>query len=91
MRCIPSQFLYELGPDFEEKLDDCTGDRESFDPDDGEAPTMLRPGQAVRHRSFGVGTVTQFIDMGADSIAVVRFKSGQTKALMLKYAGLSAL
>jgi DNA helicase-2/ATP-dependent DNA helicase PcrA len=46
-------------------------------------------GELVRHKSFGLGRVKEFIDMGENSVVVVKFNSGQTKTLMLKYAGLS--
>jgi len=47
------------------------------------------PGQLVRHESFGLGRVEEFIDMGENSVVVVKFENGQTKSLMLKYADLS--
>ena len=86
LRTIPSRFLFELGTDFEEALD-----QDQCSCDDGFTQTIQQfiPGRLVRHKLFGLGTVTEFIDMGADSIVVVKFSSGQTKSLMLKYAGLS--
>ena len=51
----------------------------------------FKEGQLVRHPSFGLGTVEQFVDMGENSIVVVRFNTGQTKTLMLKYANLSKI
>jgi len=45
-------------------------------------------GQLVKHKSFGLGRVEQFIDMGPNSIIIIRFNTGQTKSLMLKYANL---
>jgi ribosomal 30S subunit maturation factor RimM len=44
--------------------------------------------QLVRHSSFGLGRVREFIEMGENSIVVVKFNSGQTKSLMVKYADL---
>jgi len=46
-------------------------------------------GQLVRHKIFGLGRVKEFIDMGENSVVVVNFNAGQTKTLMVKYAGLS--
>jgi DNA helicase-2/ATP-dependent DNA helicase PcrA len=45
-------------------------------------------GQVVRHRVFGRGQVKEFIDMGENSVVVVKFNSGQIKSLMVKYANL---
>ena len=63
--------------------------------DDAESQEIQQPalekGDLVRHDSFGLGTVREFIDMGEDSIAVVKFNTGQTKSIMLKYASLSKI
>ena len=48
-------------------------------------------GELVRHECFGLGRVKEFIDMGENSIVAVEFNTGQTKTLMLKYAGLSKI
>jgi len=42
----------------------------------------------VRHDFFGLGRVKEFIDMGENSVVVVRFNTGQTKTLMIKFADL---
>lgn len=42
--------------------------------------------ELVSHAKFGLGRVKEYLDLGADSIVVVKFNSGQTKSLMLKYA-----
>lgn len=44
--------------------------------------------ELVEHSKFGLGRVKEYLDLGADSIVVVKFNSGQTKSLMLKYAKL---
>ncbi len=82
LRTIPSQFLFELGIDFAESAQE--NDTAPYDTQDAFAA-----GELVRHKSFGLGRVKEFIDMGENSVVVVDFKSGQTKTLMLKYAGLS--
>ena len=46
------------------------------------------PGQIVEHEQFGLGQVKEYLDLGEDSLVVVRFNSGNTKSLMLKYAKL---
>ncbi|UCF00338.1 MAG: UvrD-helicase domain-containing protein [Planctomycetota bacterium] len=84
LRTIPSQFLFELGINFAELTQE----------DDGFSVITqydFNPGQMVQHGSFGLGTVTEFIDMGENSIVVVKFNTGQTKSLMLKYANLSKI
>jgi len=85
LRTIPSQFLFELGVDFTEQVE-----QDEYNEDDTSRPGPdLKPGQLVRHDIFGLGRVQKFSDMGENSVAVVRFNSGQTKTLMLKYANLS--
>jgi DNA helicase-2/ATP-dependent DNA helicase PcrA len=87
LRTIPSEFLYELG------IDDDQDDDEDEDEDDDGRQTVPRfdPGQIVSHKSLGRGTVQQFVDIGQNSIVVVKFSTGLTKSLMVKYAGLSKL
>jgi len=82
LRTIPSQFLFELGIDFAESAQE--NDTAPYDTQDAFAA-----GELVRHKSFGLGRVKEFIDMGENSVVVVDFNSGQTKTLMLKYANLS--
>jgi DNA helicase-2/ATP-dependent DNA helicase PcrA len=81
LRTIPSQFLFELGIDFAE-----SSQEHGLEARDTLA---FAAGELVRHKSFGLGRVKEFIDMGENSVVVVKFNSGQTKTLMLKYAGLS--
>ncbi len=85
LRTIPSQFLFELGQDLIEQAQEnrYCDDNENISQIDFEA------GQLVRHKTFGLGRVKEFIDMGENSVVVVEFDSGQTKSLMVKYAGLS--
>ena len=89
LRTIPSQFLFELGTDF-------TGLAQENNISSDIPQYAIRntqydfaPGLLVRHRFFGLGTVKEFIDMGENSVVVIRFNTGQTKTLMLKYADLS--
>ena len=88
LRTIPSQFLYELGI----KLVD-TVEEEQYFYDEADAQTVpnFAPGQLVRHKFFGLGTIKEFIDMGENSIVTVEFNKGQTKTLMLKYADISKM
>ncbi|OHB75611.1 MAG: hypothetical protein A2Z25_14740 [Planctomycetes bacterium RBG_16_55_9] len=85
MRTVRSPFLFELGIDLTEQS-------EEYECDEDETIEIVpefEPGQLVRHVTFGLGRIKKFTDLGANSIAVVRFNSGQTKTLMLKYANLS--
>jgi DNA helicase-2/ATP-dependent DNA helicase PcrA len=89
LRTIPSQFLFELGTDF-------TGLAQENNISSDIPQYAIRntqydfaAGQMVRHRFFGLGTVKEFIDMGENSVVVVKFNTGQTKTLMLKYADLA--
>ncbi len=92
LRTIPSRFLFELGCSFTEPADhDDDYDHEDHEQDQpGRGPPSARftAGQLVQHESFGLGRVKEFIDIGENSIVVVKFNTGQTKSLMLKYTDL---
>ena len=101
LRTISSQFLFELGIDSAEPVtesqsqpaeaDDVVDSNSSVIPAEAgiHCPTpTFTTGQVVRHRIFGRGQVKEFIDMGENSVVVVKFNSGQTKSLMVKYANL---
>jgi len=90
LRTIPSQFLFELGCTFDEQpFDD---DEDDFDDQGYEelarstSTARFAVGQLVSHRSFGLGRVTEFVDIGENSTVTVKFNTGQTKSLMIKYA-----
>jgi DNA helicase II / ATP-dependent DNA helicase PcrA len=53
--------------------------------------SLFKTGQMVRHKTFGIGQVKSFVDMGADSVVAVKFNTGQTKSLLLKYANLEKI
>ena len=90
LRTIPSQFLFELGCGFDEQItrqDDYDPDDEEHNPSgDARRTARFDKGQLVRHEFFGLGRVKEFIDIGRDSIVVVKFNTGQTKSLLLQYA-----
>lgn len=93
LRTIPSQFLFELGRDITEQSEENESySAECLSAEDNNQISQVIPhfeaGQMVRHKSFGLGRVQKFIDMGEDSIVVVKFNTGQTKSLMVKYADL---
>lgn len=94
LRTIPSQFLYELGIDFTDHT--MQAEYEDVDEDiteeyGNQAVSEFVTGQLVRHEIFGLGRVKEFMDMGDNSIVVVKFNTGQTKSLMVKYAGISKI
>jgi len=94
LRTIHSQFLEELGIE-PARLD--TEQQAWYSPDDddnartGAHPPKFVTGQKVRHECFGPGKVEEFIDMGENSVVVVKFNTGQTKSLLVKYADLSEI
>jgi DNA helicase-2/ATP-dependent DNA helicase PcrA len=89
LRMIPSQFLFELGTDFTglAQENNISSDIPQYAIRDTQYD--FAAGQMVRHKFFGLGTVKEFIDTGENSVVVVRFNTGQTKTLMLKYADLA--
>lgn len=92
LRTIPSQFLFELGGGVEEHTQDRDYDYDDIDEDqnaESESIADFSPGQLVRHDAFGLGRVEKFVDMGANSVISIKFNSGQTKSLMVKFANLS--
>jgi DNA helicase-2/ATP-dependent DNA helicase PcrA len=99
LRTIPSQFLYEIGANFihqvpapEEEAQECrlpAAPRSQPAPTAPARPALYHPGELVRHKTFGVGRVKKFVDMGANSVIVISFNSGQTKSLLLQYADLT--
>jgi DNA helicase-2/ATP-dependent DNA helicase PcrA len=88
LRTIPSRFLLEVG----REITGQTEDNELNDYDGQyykQSESQYLPGQLVRHKSFGLGRIRKFVDMGKNSVVVVRFNTGQTKSLMVQYANLS--
>jgi DNA helicase-2/ATP-dependent DNA helicase PcrA len=90
LRTIPSEFLFELGIDFTEQArqDDFEIDADNTYNDTSQITPHFKPGQLVRHNKFGLGRIKQFNDMGENSVVIIKFNSGQTKSLMVKYADL---
>ena len=88
LRTIPSPFLFELGIEFN---DTPVENHYQYDDSTSQDVPQLAPNQMVRHKKFGLGTIEEFIDMGQNSVVVVKFNSGQTKSLMLKYAPLKII
>jgi len=84
LRSTPSKFLFEIG---QEIIEQAVEENRYYDNNDDNSQTSphFEAGQLVRHKSFGLGTVQKFIDMGEESIVVVKFNTGQTKSLMVKY------
>ncbi len=84
LRTISSQFLFELGQEITEQ----TREKEYYDDQENHTSSGFDPGQLVRHQSFGLGRVKEYINMGENSVVVVQFNTGYTKTLMVRYAGL---
>jgi DNA helicase-2/ATP-dependent DNA helicase PcrA len=100
IRSTPSQFLYEIGFEGESNIFDSDWGvdqtQTAYTPKPKLKPKS-KPGQAylvdelVEHKKFGLGRIKEYLDLGEDSIVVVRFNSGKTKSLMVKYAKLTKL
>ncbi|MBL7214738.1 MAG: UvrD-helicase domain-containing protein [Phycisphaerae bacterium] len=98
IRSTPSQFLYEIGFEGEsDAFDSGWGEPNDFDNFASSLVSKKKPGQLyavnelVEHSKFGLGRVKEYLDLGEDSIVVIRFNSGKTKSLMVKYAKLNSL
>jgi len=100
LRTIPSQFLFELGSGFVHEVpepdDESCPSRSQpapkstpFSSETAQRPAPFVPGELVRHKTFGLGRVKKFVDMGANSVIMISFNSGQTKSLLLQYAELT--
>jgi DNA helicase-2/ATP-dependent DNA helicase PcrA len=95
IRSVPSPFLYEIG--FGGETVQFQEDRQEHPkdyPDEISEPLGPQGGgfqinELVSHPKFGSGRVKEFVNLGPDSIVVVKFNSGQTKSLMVKYANLT--
>jgi DNA helicase-2/ATP-dependent DNA helicase PcrA len=89
-RGIPSQFLYDIeaGSVLYESKE--TNDYEE-DSQINQAQAGFTPGDLVKHEIFGFGRIKEFVDMGENSVVVIKFDTGQIKTLMLKYADLSRI
>ena len=82
---VPSRFLEEIPQEFLTfEAGSSLGERyEGPEDDDG-----LKVGARVRHPQFGVGQIQDIEGEGEDLKAVVLFRGGQKKTLMVRYAGL---
>jgi DNA helicase II / ATP-dependent DNA helicase PcrA len=92
VRTIPSQFLFEIGAEISRPqmphIDEFSQEHPQDDYGGDEYQPLFVEDQLVRHKIFGLGRVKNFVDMGDNSVVTVRFNTGQTKTLMLKYANL---
>jgi DNA helicase-2/ATP-dependent DNA helicase PcrA len=96
VRTIPSVFLYDAGLNVQDagRQSDPLVDydeNQDFEDNDKFDERAFRKGHKVAHKKFGLGTIRQFHNLGEDSFIVVRFSSGHTKRLMLKYANLEII
>ncbi len=92
LRTVPSSFLFEIGYELEETVGadvlDFTDADTCYDDEDSQTE-RFRANELVEHGKFGLGRVKEFLDLGEESIVVIRFNSGLTKSLMIKYAKLT--
>jgi len=104
LRTVASPFLFELGLDSVVRNDEAPEDDEDAFGGYGRQPRLasrpapakqaepeFAPGQLVRHKTFGLGRVRKYADMGANSVVTIQFNTGQTKSLLLQYANLTRL
>jgi len=95
MRTIPSQFLFELGlkpvDQDEDEDDDVWTYEDEHDNNAGPAEPEFKAGELVRHQTFGLGRVKEYINMGPKSIVVVNFNTCGKKTLLVEYANLIRL
>jgi DNA helicase-2/ATP-dependent DNA helicase PcrA len=97
LRTVPSPFLYEIGytgesagaVDFSDDWGRTADDGTTADQFEVSGGEKFAVNELVEHEKFGLGRVKEFLDLGEESIVVVRFSSGKTKSLMLKYANLT--
>ncbi len=54
-------------------------------------PSGLRVGATIAHNVFGTGTVESIVGTGLDTKIKVKFSSGDTKTLLLKYAKIKVM
>lgn len=105
LRTVASPFLFELGPgiglqEMDEPVDsdgpaetrpwNRTPSTPKARPSAKKEPEFA-PGQLVRHKTFGLGRIKKYVDMGANSVVTVAFNTGQTKSLLLQYANLTKM
>lgn len=98
IRSTPSQFLYEIGfagetrvfdSQWETPQDEYVYEPQAAPPAKSAIPFQIN--ELVEHSKFGLGRIKEIMDLGEDSIVVVKFNSGNTKSLMLKYAKLQKI
>ncbi|MBL7106514.1 MAG: UvrD-helicase domain-containing protein [Phycisphaerae bacterium] len=92
LRTVPSPFLYEASlicePEIEPLVVYDFHDNSSYDNSFESSEPAFRKNEQVIHKKFGLGTVKKFTSIGENSTVEVRFNSGETKTLLLKYANL---
>ena len=52
--------------------------------------TKIKKGDRVRHRLFGVGTVTDTLPLGGDIVVTIEFDNGTTRKLCAEIANLES-
>ena len=95
-----SQFIDEIPKDIIEFTDktgytltdnDDFEIEDEFDFDEFDEEIGIKPGDAVRHKTFGIGRVREISGYGNTAKAKISFNVGGTKSLMIKYAKLEKI
>lgn len=67
-----------------------TNQQDSFNSHNVDIATF-KEGDRIEHKNFGKGTIVEFSGSGNDKIAFVKFDSGETKRLLMRFAKLILL
>ncbi len=91
----PSLFLTEIPHELTLTQDDTSGQSGTLDDHqieyDMDESFQISKGARVSHSTFGAGTILRVSGRGANAKVSIQFDSGDTRKLVLKYAGLTAL
>ncbi len=91
----PSLFLTEIPQELTLTQDDTSGQSGTLDDHhieyDMDESFQISKGARVSHNTFGAGTILRVSGRGANAKVSIQFDSGDTRKLVLKYAGLTAL
>lgn len=52
--------------------------------------TKIKKGDRVRHRLFGIGTVTDTLPLGGDTVVTIEFDNGTIRKLCAEIANLES-
>ncbi len=90
----PSLFLTEIPAELTATVDETSGHDDGIEPEieyEMDESFQVSKGARVNHSTFGAGTVSRISGRGPNAKVMIDFDSGDTRKLVLKYAGLTAL